>query len=301
MGAPASAGGGVRGRRPRQKMMAAIVGTVGLVLVAWLAAVGVLALQEQRILFQPSRLLRAEPSDFGLPAEELWVTTRDGVVLHGWWINSSSEAVVVWYHGNAGNIADRLDNARWFVDTLDVGIVLVDYRGYGQSDGTPSEAGVYLDGLAIYDEVRQRGVGADDVVLFGRSLGAAVALEVASERSARAVVLEAAFSSVPALARSHYWFVPRAAVRTRMDNVSKIGALDLPMLLLHGDRDAVVPLDHARRLRAAAGDRVRLHVIAGAGHNDTYLVGGEPYDEAWRAFLNDVDGATGPATEPQAR
>ena len=268
-----------------RQLLGMVVGTLGLFLIAWLTTVGVLVLQEKRVIFQPSRLLRAEPSDFKLQADVLRVTTGDGMVLHGWWINRFSETVVIWYHGNAGNIANRLDNARWFVDRFNVAVVLVDYRGYGQSTGTPSEAGLYLDGLAIYDEVRRRGVGDKDVVLFGRSLGAAVAIEVARERSARALVLEAAFSSVPALARSHYWFVPRAAVRTRMDNMSKISALSLPIMILHGDRDAIVPLDHARQLQEVAGDSVRLHIIAGAGHNDTYLVGGEPYDEAWRVFL----------------
>lgn len=268
-----------------RQLLGTVVGTLGLALVAWLTAVGVLVLQEKRVIFQPSRPLRTEPSDFALQADVLRVTTGDGMVLHGWWINRLSETVVIWYHGNAGNIADRLDNARWFVDRFNVAVVLVDYRGYGQSTGTPSEAGLYLDGLAIYDEVRRRGVGDKDIVLFGRSLGAAVALEVARERSARALVIEAAFSSVPALARSHYWFVPRVAVRTRMDNMSKISALSLPIMILHGDRDAIVPLDHARQLQEVAGDGVRLHIIAGAGHNDTYLVGGEPYDEAWRVFL----------------
>jgi len=268
-----------------RQLLGMVVGTLGLSLIVWLTTVGVLVLQEKRVIFQPSRLLRAEPSDFKLQADVLRVATGDGMVLHGWWINRLSETVVIWYHGNAGNIADRLDNARWFVDRFNVAVVLVDYRGYGQSTGTPSEAGLYLDGLAIYDEVRRRGVGDKDVVLFGRSLGAAVAIEVARERSARALVLEAAFSSVPALARSHYWFVPRAAVRTRMDNMSKISALSLPIMILHGDRDAIVPLDHARQLQEVAGDSVRLHIIAGAGHNDTYLVGGEPYDEAWRVFL----------------
>ena len=254
----------------------------------WLLLVGWLVLQERRLVFFPARALVARPADFGLRAEELSIRTDDGVALHGWWIAGPGRRVLIWYHGNAGNIADRLHNARWFVDQLGVAVVLVDYRGYGHSEGTPDEAGLYRDGLAIHDAVAARGVPAGDIVLFGRSLGGAVAIEVALRRPAAALVLESAFRSVPAMARVHYWFVPRAAIRTQMDNESKIGRVTVPILFLHGDRDRVVPLAHSRRLRELAARPARFHVVEGAGHNDTYLVGGAPYAEAWRAFLQDT-------------
>ena len=223
------------------------LGTLAWVAVAaaggWLALVGWLVLQEQRFVFFPTRTLAAGPADFGLRAEELSVPAGDGVRLHGWWIDGPGRRVLIWYHGNAGNIADRLPNARWFVEQLGVAVVLVDYRGYGRSAGTPE-----------------------------------------------AVALEAAFRSVPALARVHYWFVPRCAIRTRMDNESKIGRVPAPMLLLHGDRDRIVPLSHGRRLFERAARPARLHVVAGAGHNDTWEVGGAPYADAWRTFLAETAG-----------
>ena len=260
---------------------------------AWLALVAWLALNERRLLFFPDRTLAAEPADFGLPAEELSIAAGDGVTLHGWWIEGPGERVLIWYHGNAGDIADRLPNARWFVDTLGVDVVLVDYRGYGRSTGRPDEAGVYLDGLAVYDAVAARGVAARDIVLFGRSLGGAVATEVALQRPAGALVLEAAFRSVRAMAREHYWFVPSALVRSRLDNESRIGRVPAPTLFLHGDRDRIVPLDHSRRLFELAAHPEHFHVIEGAGHNDTYLVGGELYAEVWRAFLRETAAAAG--------
>lgn len=255
---------------------------------AWLALVVWLALNERRLLFFPDRTLAAEPADFGLPAEELSIATGDGVMLHGWWIEGAGERVLIWYHGNAGDIADRLPNARWFVDTLGVSVVLVDYRGYGHSTGRPDEAGVYLDGLAVYDAVAARGVAARDIVLFGRSLGGAVATEVALQRPAGALVLEAAFRSARAMAREHYWFVPSALVRSRLDNESKIGRVPAPTLFLHGDRDRIVPLDHSRRLFELAAHPEHFHIVEGAGHNDTYLVGGALYAEVWRAFLRET-------------
>ncbi|MXY24376.1 MAG: alpha/beta hydrolase [Acidobacteria bacterium] len=261
--------------------------------VAWLLLVGLLMLQERRLIFFPTTVLTALPADFGLHAQELSITAADGVRLHGWWIQGPGDRVLIWYHGNAGNIGHRLDNARWFVDQLGVDVVLVDYRGYGRSEGAPDEEGIYRDGLAIYDAVVARSVRAEDIVLFGRSLGGAVAIEVALHRPVGAIVLESPFRSVPALAREHYWFVPSFLVRTRMDNESKIGSVDVPTLVLHGDRDRVVPVAHGRRLFELAARSAQFHLIEGAGHNDTYLVGGRPYRDAWTAFLRRTASAVG--------
>lgn len=272
-------------------MLGTALSTLGLVAFSWLALVALLALQERRLIFFPTRTLAAGPADFGLRAEELSITAADGVSLHGWWIEGPRDRVLIWYHGNAGNIGDRLHNARWFVDRLGVDVVLVDYRGYGRSRGTPDEEGVYLDGLAIYDAVAARSVRAEDIVLFGRSLGGAVAIETALRRPAGALVLESVFRSVRELARDHYWFVPSAVIRTRMDNELKLAGVEAPTLVLHGDRDTIVPLAHGRRLFERAARPAHFHVIEGAGHNDTYLVGGKPYADAWNAFLRGTAGS----------
>ena len=272
----------------RRDMLGTALLVAGFMALGWLVLVGLLAVQERRLIFFPTRTLAAAPADVGLRAEELSITAADGVTLHGWWIEGPGDRVLIWYHGNAGNIGDRLHNARWFVDRLGVDVVLVDYRGYGRSEGTPDEEGLYLDGLAIYDAVAARPVRADDIVLFGRSLGGAIAVETALRRPAGALVLESVFRSVPALAREHYWFVPSAVVRTRMDNLSKMARVRTPTLVLHGDRDGIVPLSHGRRLFEAAASTARLHVIEGAGHNDTWLVGGEPYARAWAAFVRET-------------
>ena len=272
-------------------MLGTVLSVVGVMTLGWLVLVGLLVFQERRLVYFPARSLAAAPADFGLRAEELSITAADGVSLHGWWIEGPGNRVLIWYHGNAGNIGDRLHNARWFVDRLGVDVVLVDYRGYGRSHGTPDEEGIYLDGLAIYDAVASRPVQAENIVLFGRSLGGAVAIETSLRRPAGAVVLESVFRSVPALAREHYWFVPSVVIRTRMDNESKIAGVEAPTLVLHGDRDTIVPLAHGRRLFERAARPAHFHVIEGAGHNDTYLVGGKPYADAWSAFLRDTAGS----------
>ena len=259
----------------------------GVVFVGWLLVVALMVALESSLIYFPARELAARPADYGLEAEELRVTAADGVGLHGWWIKGRGETALVWYHGNAGNISHRLENARALVERFGLDIFLVDYRGYGLSEGAPSEPGLYADGLAVYDEARAKGFAPGAIVLFGRSLGASVAVEVALAREARAIILETPFRSLPAMAREHYPFVPTFLVRSRYDTEAKIARLRIPVLVLHGDRDEIVPLSHARRLFDLAPEPKRFFLIRGAGHNDTYFAGGEAYFGAWRRFLEE--------------
>ncbi len=251
----------------------------------WILAVALMIALESSFLYFPSRVLEAEPDAYGLAAEEVRLRAPDGVRLHGWWLRGRGERALVWFHGNAGNISHRLDNAKRLVDRLGLDILLVDYRGYGLSEGRPSEAGLYRDGLAMYDEAARRGFPPACIVLFGRSLGAAVAVEVALARRAGAVILETPFRSVPALARELYPFVPSVLIRSRFDVEGKVARVDAPVLVVHGDRDEIVPLAHAERIYALVRAPKRLYVIPGAGHNDTYVVGGEAYFRVWAEFL----------------
>ena len=269
-----------------------MVSGLGLVLLVWVVLVTGLLVRERRLIFFPVRVLDAQPPAYGLDAEELRLVSADGTVLHGWWIRGRGERVLIWYHGNAGNISHRLHNARELIERLGLDIVLVDYRGYGLSEGTPYESGLYLDGLAIYDAVVTRGFTPERIVLFGRSLGAAVAVEVALKRPVGGLVLEAAFRSVRAMARSVYPFVPSFLIRTRLDNERKISQIRAPKLILHGDRDELVPISHGRALFKLALPPKRFFAIPGASHNDTYVVGGSTYFEAWEQFLRETSDTT---------
>jgi len=240
---------------------------------------------EDRFLYFPVRALAATPESFGLRADELFLHTADGVRLHGWWIKGVGGRALLFFHGNAGNIGDRLDRARILNERLGLDVFLVDYRGYGRSEGSPSEEGLYQDARAVYAEALDRGFRANRIVLFGESLGSAVAIQLATEQQSAGVVLETPFESVPAMARKHYPFVPGFLIRSRFDNGRKIASVAAPKLFLVAERDEIVPAEQGRGLFELAGEPKTLFVIPGAGHNDTYVTGGEPYWKSWSQFL----------------
>lgn len=266
----------------------AILSLVATFAVVWAAVLALASLLQDRLLYFPVRRLEASPAAYGLRSEELRLTASDGVRLHGWWIRGGGERVVLLFHGNAGNVSHRLDRAKLFVERLKVDLWLVDYRGYGLSDGKPSEAGLYRDGLAIYDAARERGFPPERIVLLGESLGCAVAVEVALARPCSGLVLETPFLSVPALARRHYPFVPGLLIRARYDAGSGIGRIAAPKLIVAAERDEIAPVSHARRLFDLARPPKELFVVPGAGHNDPYATGGEKYLEVWRRFLDAI-------------
>ena len=249
---------------------------------------------ETALLYFPLRHHRAQPSSVGLSAEELRPVAADGTHLHGWWLrpppsaphdSGSPRPVVIWFSGNAGNVSGGLENARRLVDKLDVEIVTVDYRGYGLSEGAPTEAGLYQDGRAVYDALRDRGVPPRRIVLLGRSLGAAVAVDVALDRPVAALVLETPFLSVPALARVHYPLIPTFLIQSRYDNARKLPAITVPKLIIQAEHDEVAPPDHASQLYDLASQPKTFHVLRGSRHNDVFTESREDYFSAWLNLL----------------
>ena len=254
-------------------------------LLAFAALLVLLAAMERSLIYFPTRAPDASPKDFGLEAEDLRIEAEDGVRLHAWWVRGAGRRVVLFFHGNAGNISHRLERGKLLAEGLGVDLLLLDYRGYGISEGRPSEAGLYRDARAAYRTAADRGFPPDRIFLFGESLGSAVALQLALERPCAGVILETPFLSVPALARKYYPFVPGFLIRTRFDSESKIPRLSVPKLLIAAGEDEIVPASHARRLFELALPPRELYVIPGATHNDTYGIGGNQYLERWRRFL----------------
>ena len=227
-----------------------------------------------------------------LPLEEVWFQAKDGTRLFGWHVPATGlPAVLLWCHGNAGNIIHRLENLA-ALHSLGLSVFLFDYRGYGRSEGRPSEPGLYQDALAAYEVLtKAKQVPPQRIVLFGRSLGAAVAGTLASQRPAAGLILESAFPSVEALARFHYWGLPmHLLVSAEFNLADRLREVRVPVLVVHGDRDSLVPLQLGQAVFDAARAPKDLFVVHGADHNDLVQIGGAPYFERLRRFVKVVIG-----------
>ena len=255
------------------------------------ALVRQMSILDRMLIYFPEKGLAAAPSDVGLDYEDVFLTAADGTRVHGWHIPGESRVTLLWLHGNAGNISRRLDNILLMRERLGVGVFIIDYRGYGLSEGKPSESGLYMDAEAAFDWlVSERGLDAErEIVLFGRSLGAAVAVETAVRHKVRGVILESGFTSIADMGgRGRLSFLSRLTLplfEARYDSASKIGGLQSPAMILHGDSDQTVPFDMSRRLYEAAPEPKSFYPIIGAGHNDTVQAGGDAYMDALRRFV----------------
>jgi fermentation-respiration switch protein FrsA (DUF1100 family) len=263
-----------------------------------LAAAGCGMSIERRFIYFPDEVLVATPEAYGLAFEDIAFRTADGVRLHGWYVPGREPITFLWAHGNAGNVSHRLDQLSLFHHHLGVGVFIFDYRGYGRSEGTASEQGTYDDARGALAWLRGRSdVDAQRLIYFGESLGSAVVTDLAVAEPPAALVLEAPFCSIPEMIRYHVPLLPVGFLfQTRYDTLAKIGRVRAPLLIVHGDRDAVVPFAQGERLFAAANEPKAFHRVAGAGHNDIVLVGGVGYVETLRRFL---DLAVPPRRQPR--
>jgi pimeloyl-ACP methyl ester carboxylesterase len=229
------------------------------------------------MLFFPSRTIEGSPADAGLAYRDLRFTTDDGERLHGWWVGRRAAGLghVLLCHGNAGNVGDRVLHAA-LLTAVGFDVLLFDYRGYGHSSGKPSERGTYRDArAALACLLRQPDVDPARVLYLGESLGGAVATELALAHPPAGLVLLSAFTSVREMARVHYPLIPAALVPDAYPSLRLIGGLRAPLLVLHGDDDAIVPVEHGQSLWQAAPDPKRLRIVPGVGHNDIVSFAGE--------------------------
>lgn len=222
-----------------------------------------------------------------LPLEDIWFPAADGAKLFGWYVESpETPAVLLWCHGNAGNIINRLDNLRELYH-LGLSVFLFDYRGYGRSEGRPSEEGLYQDGFGAYEYLtRARRVRPERLILFGRSLGAAVAGELAARKPAAGLILESCFPSVEALAKFHYLGLPvHRLLGAKFRLIDRLPHISLPLLVVHGDRDDLVPLQLGQQVFEAAKEPKAFYVVRGADHNNVPFIGGPAYFARLKAFI----------------
>ena len=246
---------------------------------------------ENFFIFFPDSSFDLSPEDLNLSYKDVHFNTGDGERLHGWFFPlNGGGPVILFCHGNAGNISHRLDNIRLLLEQ-GLQVFIFDYRGYGQSSGRPSENGLYRDGLAAYDYLlKEEQIPSHDIILFGRSLGASVAIEVSLKRDVRSVILESAFTSTRDMAKTMFLFyLFSALLPPNYNNLKKIAQVNVPKLMIHGDSDEIVPFYMGQKLYQASNAPKYFSRLNGAGHNDTYFVGGKKYFDTIAAFVKNSE------------
>lgn len=262
-----------------------------IVLLVYLGMMVLIYFRQSSLVFFPEvdRDFRATPADIGLTFSPLKLATADGETLDGWFLPAGAQhtarGMVIFFHGNAGNIGHRLDYLRMFHD-LGLATLVVDYRGYGLSSGTPSEDGTYLDAAAAWRHAtRVLGFPANSIVLFGESLGGGVAAQLAADNPPGALILASTFTSVPDLGSELYPLLPvRLLARIRYDNLKRLPEIACPVLVIHSRSDEVIPFGHGRRLFEAASQPKQFLEIAG-GHNEGFVFGREEWIRQADNFL----------------
>lgn len=246
---------------------------------------------ENKIIYHPHKYPAGEwDAADGLEVEDVWFHAADGTKLHGWYFPATgARATLLFFHGNAGNLTHRVDNIQRLTP-LGLNVFIFDYRGYGKSEGAPDEAGILQDAQAAYDTlVTTRRVPPETVILFGRSLGGAFATDVARHNPAAGLILEAAFTNARDMAGEMFPLLPIGwGIRSKLNAIDKVPHIALPKLFVHGTDDEVVPYRLGRKLYDAAAPPKAFYDLPGAGHNDTYRVGGQAYFDRIQRFVDEV-------------
>lgn len=272
-------------RRPTlHAVVSRIVWAVVIVVGLWLY----LRYFEWRNIYYPTRTIDTLPSDAGLEFEDVWFVAEDGCQLHGWWMpHENARGTIIMFHGNGGNVSGWM----WMaadLHRLGVNVFLFDYRGYGRSRGIPTEEGTYRDGRAAFEVARARHADAEapPVILYGISLGGAVAIQVACDKPAAGLIVESTFSSTLEMGRLLYpWLPVRLICHWRYDSTGKVAKLTIPKLFAHSTEDELVPCQMGRQLHDLAAEPKQFCELRG-GHNDG---GWSVTPEYWRAIEGFLD------------
>jgi alpha-beta hydrolase superfamily lysophospholipase len=256
-----------------------------------LIALSVFGCNGTRFIFTGSNDINATPDEVGLVYEEIWLTTEDNVKLHAWLVpGKPNSPIIVFFHGNAANISHRVDMLRYF-NEMGFSVFIFDYKGFGRSQGqTRSEEDLYADARSAIDYLRCKGWTTSRMIYFGRSMGAAVSLQMGLESPAIVVVMEAPFTSMSAIAWKTapitYALIGWWSIRARFDNINKIEMLKAPVIIFQGDKDHIVPVEMAQSLYQRANYPKALYLIPEGGHSNLYMIGGKKYRKIWLNLVN---------------
>ena len=262
--------------------------TLFALVILYAAFVGVVYVLQERLMYHPKEHLGTTPGHHGLVFEPVSFNTSDGETLFGWWLPARRErGVMLFLHGNAGNMADRIESLKIF-NSLGLSVFIFDYRGYGQSSGTSTENGLYEDSESAWRYLTgTRGIDPMKIVVFGRSLGGGVATWLTARHNSRAVILESAFTSVHDLIFHHYPFVPvQLLLNDKFDSLSRVHSMQTgALMVVHSPTDEIVPFSHGEELFRAARGNKEFFEMKG-GHNNGFIATGDLYAERIDAFLD---------------
>jgi fermentation-respiration switch protein FrsA (DUF1100 family) len=241
---------------------------------------------EYRSLYFPLKKIEATPAELGLAYEDFTVTARDGTTISGWFVPAGSpRATILFCHGNGGNISHRLEKIKMF-NFLNLNVLIFDYRGYGKSEGRPSESGLYLDAEAVYEFlVNRKNISAGKIIAYGESLGGSVAVELAERHEMGGVIIEEGFTSVRDMGKTILPWVPAAIYGSEFDSLMKVKSITSPILIFHSIDDEIVPFEQGRRLFDEAPEPKEFVRLQG-GHNDAFLASQELFMGKIDSFVN---------------
>lgn len=252
--------------------MSWLISLATLASIAYLAiAIGMYSYQ-RKLMYLPNSPVSIPPHIALTGFDDIRFTTSDGETLQAWYLEAKKDQpTILFFHGNAGSIAERIERLAYY-QTQGYGALFVSYRGYGKSTGKPTETGLVADALASYDWLTQKGLSAQNILVVGESLGAAVSVRLAMQRSIKALIIEAPFTSTIDVAKSTYWWLPiELLMKDRFETIKIIDQIKVPLLIVHGDMDEVTNVEQGRKLYEKAGHPKTLKIIEGVNHNDLFV------------------------------
>lgn len=264
-----------------------------IVITSWLLLAVLIYLFQPKLIFHPHREIEATPALLALDYEELVLTTSDGVAINAWWVpHPAARANLLFLHGNAGNISHRLDSIQIFHD-LGLSILIIDYRGYGKSTGEPSEQGTYIDAeTAWHYLIKERKLNQDQIILFGRSLGGAIASWLAEKYTPAGLIMESSFTSVADMGNYYYPYLPTSMLaRIKYASIDRIQNIKAPILIIHSKDDEIIPYSHAEQLFTEAVKEKttqKTFMDINGGHNEGFILSGKKYSDGLNQFISNI-------------
>jgi|CXWL01.1.fsa_nt_gi fermentation-respiration switch protein FrsA (DUF1100 family) len=265
-----------------RRLLAVIVGT-------YAAGVMFTGVFQTKLIYFPSQTIEATPASVGLAFDDLMLTADDGVNISAWFVpNSDARATILLFHGNAGNNGDRVQELR-VLHSLRCNVMIVDYRGFGESEGHPTENGTYMDARAAWDHLTQfRGIPDRSIIIMGESLGGAVAIDLALRHPPAALVVQSTFTRLADIAARHYRFLPvRWLLRHRYDSIDKVGRVSCPKLFIHSTGDTLIPIANGKALFDAASEPKQFLQTPGE-HNEGGFMYSHEYTAKLKEFLDSI-------------